>query len=94
MMLERVAKAIYRESVGPAQWDAWETFTPDAWGRVRSMAQARAAIEAMREMIDAALADAGHHHGTETEIVTTAGNRKPDNSENDGNPPDNPRSMS
>ena len=47
-MVERVARAIYRESVGPAQWEAWETFAPDAWGRVRSMAQARAAIEAMR----------------------------------------------
>ena len=55
-MVERVARAIWRESVGSAQWDAWETFAPDAWGRVRSMAQARAAIDAMREPSDGALA--------------------------------------
>ena len=52
-MVERVARAIYRESVGSAQWEAWETFTPDAWGRVKSMAQARAAIKAMREPTEA-----------------------------------------
>ena len=59
-MVERVARAIWRESVGSAQWDAWETFVPDAWGRVRSMAQARAAIDAMREPIDGARRR-GHH---------------------------------
>lgn len=48
-LTERVARAIYQAAVGPAQWDAWDTFAPDAWGRVRSMAQARAAIKVMRK---------------------------------------------
>ena len=48
-MVERVARAIWQESVGRAEWYKWKTFRPDAWGRCLSMAQARAAIEAMRE---------------------------------------------
>lgn len=49
-MLERVARAIWQESVGRNQWSDWDTFSPDAWGRVRSIAQACAAIEAMRNI--------------------------------------------
>ena len=52
-MVERVARAIWQESVGRADWYKWETFRPDAWGRCLSMAQARAAIEAMREPTEA-----------------------------------------
>lgn len=45
---EEVARAIWQESVGPAQWPEWDTWAPDAWGRVKSMAQARAAIKALK----------------------------------------------
>lgn len=46
-IIERVARAIYQESVGPAHWAAWDSFQPEAWGRVLAMAKARAAINAL-----------------------------------------------
>jgi hypothetical protein len=52
-MIERVARAIWRQSTGPAHWDDWDLFAPNAWGRRRTMAQARAAIEAMRDPTEA-----------------------------------------
>ena len=48
-LVERVARAIWQESVGRADWPDWDRFALGAWGRVRSMAQARAAIAALRE---------------------------------------------
>jgi len=48
-MVERVAMAIWQGSVGSARWHEWDEFVPNAWGRIKSLAQARAAIQAMRE---------------------------------------------
>lgn len=73
-MREKVARAIWRASVGRGSWSQWDSFTEDSWGRVKSLAQADAAIEAMQEPTQAA---PGHievrqnENGSLDEIVAT-----------------------
>ena len=57
-MVERLARGIFQETVGPAQYHEWDEFKPNAWGRVRSIAQAKAALALLREPTDAMLAAA------------------------------------
>jgi hypothetical protein len=72
-MVERVARAIWQESVGPAQWPEWDTWAPDAWSKVRSRAQARAALVALFEPTGG-MKDAGAEtYGLGNSVIGPAG---------------------